>query len=222
MKSMIECEWGTLKTYLPPIVITAALVCFFLVLGSGEISGVCGAGVAATLIVASSFAGYDEQNGWMRYRCALPFSRGELVRGRYAIVALVGLGLEFACLVLACAMGTVLSLVGHGIESAALTDLLLAVLASEGFGLLIVSVALPFYYKFGAVRGVRIFACAGLVAGALFGFAANSVSEDFFSSAVSWINANAALLAVAVIIVSLAVYAASGVLSANILKRKDM
>lgn len=185
MKSIVKCEWAILRTYLPSIVITAALVCFFFVLGSGEMAGACGAGVAATLIVASSFAGYDDQNGWMRYRGALPFSRRELVGGRYAIVALVGLAIGLGCIALAYVSGGVLSLAGHDVEQAVLTDLLLAVLAAEGLGFIIVSIALPFYFKFGGVRGVRIFACTGLVAGAFFGFVMNSVSEDFFAAAVS-------------------------------------
>lgn len=222
MKSLIRCEWTTLRTFLPSIAVTTALMCFLLVLGSGEMTGACGAAVATMMIVASSFAGYDDQNGWMRYRCAMPFSRRELAGGRYAIVALVGLALGAVCFALTCVTGGVLGLVGYETKHAELADLLLGGLAAEGVGLVIVSIGLPLHFKFGAMRGVRIFACVGLALSGLLVLVASFTPREFFSAIDVWTDSNAVLLATLVVIASLTIYMASCALSVWILERKDL
>lgn len=184
MKAIVRCEWNTMRTFLPSVAVTVVLVGAFLVLGGSPMSGVGGTCATALMLVASSLAGYDDQGGWMRYRCAFPFSRREIVVGRYVSVMLMGLGVAVASLV---------------------------------------AVALPFCFRFGAVRGLRLFACVALVLGA---FAACGLSGlpsvDFAAEAGRLLELNVTVSVAGFVAVAILGYVVSCLASIRIVERKDL
>ncbi len=245
MKSIIKCEWNTLRTFMPSVAITVALVCVFLVIGGNAVSGMSSGCVMTALLVASSLCGYDDQNGWFRYRSLLPFSRRELVVGRYATVLLVSLAMGAALVALVAIAGVIPGAAGLGLEMDGPLTHVYAIVASEGIGLLVVSIALPLYFKYGAMKGARFVACIGAIVGAIVvgavsirvdveathaGVAATmagsaislSVSSDALAPVGVWAESNFCLLMVAFTLASLAIYAASCGLSIIILEKKDL
>lgn len=234
MKSIIKCEWNTLRTSMPSVAITVALVCVFLVIGGNAVSGMSSGCVMTTVLVASSLCGYDDQNGWFRYRSLLPFSRRELVVGRYATVLLVSLAMDAALVAIVAFAGVIPGAAGLGLEMDGPLAHVYAIVASEGIGLLVASIALPLYFKYGAMKGVRFVACIGAIVGAIVVGATHAgVAATMAGSAISisvssdalvgvWAESNFCLLMIAFTLASLAVYAASCVFSIKILEKKDL
>lgn len=234
MKSIIKCEWNTLRTSMPSVAITVALVCVFLVIGGNAVSGMSSGCVMTALLVASSLCGYDDQNGWFRYRSLLPFSRRELVVGRYATVLLVSLAMVAALVAIVAFAGVIPGAAGLGLEMDGPLTHVYAIVASEGIGLLVVSIALPLYFKYGVMKGVRFVACIGAIVGAIVVGATHAgVAATMAGSAISlsvssdalvgvWAESNFCLLMIAFTLASLAVYAASCVFSIKILEKKDL
>lgn len=223
MKAIVRCEWNTMRTFLPSVAVTVVLVGAFLVLGGSPMSGVGGTCATALMLVASSLAGYDDQGGWMRYRCAFPFSRREIVVGRYVSVMLMGLGVAVASLVAVGATMAVLSVAGRGAAGVEPGELVLGAVASESAGLLVVAVALPFCFRFGAVRGLRLFACVALVLGA---FAACGLSGlpsvDFAAEAGRLLELNVTVSVAGFVAVAILGYVVSCLASIRIVERKDL
>lgn len=234
MKSIIKCEWNTLRTSMPSVAITVALVCVFLVIGGNAVSGMSSGCVMIAVLVASSLCGYDDQNGWFRYRSLLPFSRRELVVGRYATVLLVSLAMDAALVAIVAFAGVIPGAAGLGLEMDGPLTHVYAIVASEGIGLLVVSIALPLYFKYGAMKGARFVACIGAIVGAIVAGATHAgVAATMAGSAISisvssdalvgvWAESNFCLLMIAFTLASLAVYAASCVFSIKILEKKDL
>ncbi len=50
---------------------------------SGMSVGVCAVSAMSPIIIMNSLAGFDNQNGWERYRATLPFSRKDIICARY-------------------------------------------------------------------------------------------------------------------------------------------
>nr|WP_073293376.1 ABC-2 transporter permease [Parolsenella massiliensis] len=245
MKSIIKCEWNTLRTTMPSVVITVALVCAFLVIGGNAVSGMSSGCVMTALLVASSLCGYDDRIGWFRYRSLLPFSRRELVVGRYATVLLVSLATSAALIAIAAFAEAIPGAAGLGLETDSPLTHVYAIVASEGIGLLVVSIALPLYFRYGVMKGVRFVACIGAIvsavvvgavskrvdmgathAGVAATMAGNAISLSISSDALApvgvWAESNFCLLMVAFTLASLAIYAASCGLSIKILEKKDL
>lgn len=46
-------------------------------------AGACAVSAMSPIMVMSSLAGFDNQNGWERYRATLPISRKDIICARY-------------------------------------------------------------------------------------------------------------------------------------------
>ena len=53
---------------------------------SGMSAGACAVSATSPIIIMNSLAGYDNQNGWERYRATLPFSRKDIICARYLCI----------------------------------------------------------------------------------------------------------------------------------------
>ena len=53
---------------------------------SGMSAGACAVSAMSPIIIMNSLAGYDNQNGWERYRATLPFSRKDIICARYLCI----------------------------------------------------------------------------------------------------------------------------------------
>ncbi len=225
MRNAVVCDLRTLLPFLPSVGVTLVLVCAFLTLGGGALSAVGSVCAMTLLLCMFSLGGYDDQNGWGRFRATLPLSRREVVVGRYLAVLALGL----VGVVLGVAMGMAFQAVVAVLPMAAhpdvygLPDLFASSVASMACGLVICSVAMPFCVKYGAIRGARIFACAVAVAASLaIAAGMNLVGPETLAGVGAWVDANVAACVAIVTVVAAVAYAASCAVSLRIYGAKDL
>ena len=173
------------------------------------------------MLIMFSLMGYDDQNGWLRYRAALPFARRDIIASRYATI------LACAAAVIACA--SVLALNGalprflEGFEAAGPIEIISSSVAATMTVLIIAAIAEPFLVKFGNTKGIRYLMCAFILAGCIdVVILTNFLAPDVMQSILAWINTYSWPLFIALIIVALDIYAASCFISIRIFQAKDL
>ncbi len=225
MRNAVICDLRTLLPFLPSVGVSVALVCAFLTFGGGALSAVGSVCAMTLLLCMFSLWGYDDQNGWGRFRATLPLSRREVVAGRYLAVLALGLAGVVLGVAMSMAFQAVVALMPMAVhpDTYGLPDLLASSVASMACGLVICSVAMPFCVKYGAIRGARIFACAVAVA-ASFAIAAgmNLVGPEVLAGVGAWVDANVAACVAIATAVAAAAYAASCVVSLRFYEAKDL
>lgn len=123
---------------------------------SGMSAGACAVSAMSPILFMNSLAGYDNQNGWERYRATLPFSRKDIICARYLSV------IAFSA-VMACA-ATLLSIVAiplfnsAGIPSTGQTifEIATASAASMLISLMMVFLTQPLFFRFGHMEALRL------------------------------------------------------------------
>lgn len=167
MKTMIVSDVMTGAKYLVPLAIEALIIGFVIAWGMRE-----GLAVVSIIVIMSAFAmcftlfALDEQNGWQSFRCTLPLSRAQIVRGRYASVFVctcLGLVVAMAAYALWCASTWVVpaDILGGYAEQLRVVpeaaDFVGIVLISFAVSLLFVAVVAPVLLKMGLTNSVKVF-----------------------------------------------------------------
>ena len=86
MKRAFMSEAAIMRSFLPSIAGVGLFIFVVLTLAnasdgdSGMSAGTCAVSAMSPIMIMSSLAGYDNQNGWERYRATLPFSRKDIIR----------------------------------------------------------------------------------------------------------------------------------------------
>lgn len=237
MKAAFLCEFATIRSALLQMAI------IYLVIGvvvgiamESSIATVACISAMTPFLVVFTLSGYDEANGWQRFRACLPISRGAIVFGRYAIVLLSSIVMATFAVVVALVLAQVapyLPLADGAAESlAAQSDPLMlaaSALAGTAIILLVTALILPFVLRFGMNKAMRIvpvvivllFVVAVPLAGdALQGGQLAPVANaiDAFVSD----PANQIVVCAAVAIAVLAVYAASCLIAARMYRAKEL
>lgn len=131
-------------------------------LGSAVAAAACVASMAPILLVFT-FSGYDNMNGWERFRATLPVSREALVMGRYLNVLVASLATMVAGFLIALAIGiaapalpldteilaSIEEEVAHPLEMAA------GCIAGSCLMLMFASLFQPFILRFGLTKALR-------------------------------------------------------------------
>ena len=175
------------------------------------------------MLIMFSLMGYDDQNGWLRYRAALPFARRDIVASRYATI----LACAAAAIVCASALGIALN--GalprflEDFEAATPIEIISSSVAATMVVLIIAAIAEPFLVKFGNTKGIRYLMCVFILAGCIdVVILTNFLAPDVMQSALAWIDAHSLALFVALTVAALAIYAASCFISIRIFQAKDL
>lgn len=85
MKRAFMSELAIVRTLTPSIAGVGLFIFVVLTLAnasdgdSGMSAGTCAVSAMSPIIIMNSLAGYDNQNGWERYRATLPFSRTKIL-----------------------------------------------------------------------------------------------------------------------------------------------
>lgn len=117
MKRAFMSELAIMRSFLPSIAGVGLFIFVVLTLAnatdgdSGMSAGACAVSAMSPIIIMNSLAGYDNQNGWERYRATLPFSRKDIIRARYLCIVVFSV-------VMACA-ATLLSIVSFPLFNSA-------------------------------------------------------------------------------------------------------
>ena len=92
MKRAFMSELAIVRTLVPSIAGVGLFIFVVLTLAnasdgdSGMSAGACAVSAMSPIMVMSSLAGFDNQNGWERYRATLPFSRKDIICARYLCI----------------------------------------------------------------------------------------------------------------------------------------
>lgn len=161
MKRAIMSELAIVRTLVPSIAGVGLFIFVVLTLAnasdgdSGMSAGACAVSAMSPIIIMNSLAGYDNQNGWERYRATLPFSRKDIICARYLCI------IAFSA-VMACA-AVLLNIIAlpffdpTGIPSTGQTvfEITIASAASMLISLMMVFLAQPLFFRFGHMEALR-------------------------------------------------------------------
>lgn len=85
MKRAFMSEFAIMRSFIPSIAGVGLFIFAILTIAnmsdgdSGMSAGACAVSAMSPIMVMNSLAGYDNQNGWERYRATLPFTRKDIV-----------------------------------------------------------------------------------------------------------------------------------------------
>lgn len=97
-------------------------------------------------MIPAQILGYDERSKWMQYCETMPYTKGQIVSGKY----LIGLGVQLAILIVVGIVQAVKMCIGRAfVLEEYLTIMMLLLIMS----LLASSIALPFMFKYGVEKG---------------------------------------------------------------------
>ena len=162
MKRAFMSELAIARTLIPSIAGVGLFIFVVLTLAnasdgdSGMSAGACAVSAMSPIMAMSSLAGYDNQNGWERYRATLPFSRKDIICTRYLCI------IAFSA-VMACA-AVLLNIIAlpffdhTGIPSTGQTvfEITIASAASMLISLMMVFLAQPLFFRFGHMEALRL------------------------------------------------------------------
>ena len=162
MKRAFMSETAIMRSFLPSIAGIGLLIFVLLTLAnasdgdSGMSAGAIAVSAMSPITIMNSLAGFDNQNGWERYRATLPFSRKDIICARYLCI------IAFSA-VMACA-ATLLNILAlpffdhMGIPSTGqkIFEIATASAASMLISLMIVFLAQPLFFRFGHMEALRL------------------------------------------------------------------
>lgn len=162
MKRAFMSELAIARTLIPSIAGVGLFIFVVLTLAnasdgdSGMSAGACAVSAMSPIIIMNSLAGYDNQNGWERYRATLPFSRKDIICARY--LCIIAFSAVMAC---AAVLLNIIALpfLGHtGIPSTGQTvfEITIASAASMLISLMMVFLAQPLFFRFGHMEALRL------------------------------------------------------------------
>lgn len=172
MKRAFMSELAIARTLIPSIAGVGLFIFVVLTLAnasdgdSGMSAGACAVSAMSPIIIMNSLAGYDNQNGWERYRATLPFSRKDIICARYlciiafsAVMACAAVLLNIIALPFFDPTGILaLPFFDHtGIPSTGQTvfEITIASAASMLISLMMVFLAQPLFFRFGHMEALR-------------------------------------------------------------------
>lgn len=219
MLASAKSELAIIRTMAPVLTVTIVFVCAFMCFGMGSYAGASAACAMVPILVMFSLLGYDDQNGWLRYRAALPLARRDIVVGRYLAIVVCSSVALFA-VTMACVLA--FPALGIEMEQTSTPEIFSACVASTAIALVLVAIAQPFSIKFGGSKGVRYIGCALMFIGCLIYVASQFTMPELFTGLEDLVSQHPVVSLIALAVVSLAIYAASCMLSIRIFEKKDV
>lgn len=162
MKRAFMSELAIVRTLVPSITGVGLFIFVVLTLAnasdgdSGMSAGACAVSAMSPIMVMSSLAGFDNQNGWERYRATLPLSRKDIICARYLCIVVFST-------VMACAAALLSIIVLPLFNSAGVTstvqtvfEIAIASAVSMLVSLMMVFLAQPLFFRFGHMEALRL------------------------------------------------------------------
>ena len=232
MKAMVVSDFMIAKKYLIQQLITASIVGVFIAIMLETPYVVAPAvGVMIPFSLSIVILSLDERADWQQFRLALPLTRADIIRGRYASLALIslagvvgGLLVTFLLVALAHAVPSVPQLASLLVDYS-WQAIAFACVASLVIILLMLSLIMPLFSRFGMTKGVRYLPLV-VVFAVVIGFqvGGNSVPAEFLSNVGNLLETPAGTAAVAAgtLAVVAALYAASAALSVKLYAKREL
>ena len=107
-------------------------------------------------MIMNSLAGFDNQNGWERYRATLPFSRKDIICARYLCIVVFSAMMACAAVLLSIVTLPLFSSVGIPSIGQAIFEIAAASATSMLISLMMVFLAQPLFFRFGHMEALRL------------------------------------------------------------------
>lgn len=144
MLASAKSELAIIRTMAPVLTVTIVFVCAFMCFGMGSYAGASAACAMVPILVMFSLLGYDDQNGWLRYRAALPLARRDIVVGRYLAIVVCSSVASVALFAVTMACVLAFPALGIEMEQTSTPEIFSACVASTAIALVLVAIAQPF------------------------------------------------------------------------------
>lgn len=232
MKRAFMSEFAIMRSFIPSIAGVGLFIFAVLTIAnmsdgdSGMSAGACAVSAMSPIMVMSSLAGYDNQNGWERYRATLPFTRKDIVCARYLCIIVFS-----AIMACAAALLNIIALPlfdGMGISPTGQTifEIVSASFASMLISLILVFLTQPLFFRFGHMEALRLsvglFALLGCLTMAILS-SSNSISNWLMSFAgANPDHAVIGCLCAGMAVLAFALFALSVAISTKVYQARDL
>lgn len=232
MKRAFMSELAIVRTLVPSIAGVGLFIFVVLTLANasdGDASmsaGACAVSAMSPIVVMNSLAGYDNQNGWERYRATLPLSRKDIICARY--LCIVAFSAIMACATVLLSTITLPFFDHTGMPSTGqiVFETTIASAASMLISLMMVFLAQPLFFRFGHMEALRLsvglFALLGCLAMATLS-SSNPISNWLMS--IAGANPDPAVLGclcAGIAVLALALCAISCIVSTKVYRARDL
>lgn len=232
MKRAFMSELAIVRTLAPSIAGVGLFIFVVLTLAnasdgdSGMSAGACAVSAMSPIMVMSSLAGFDNQNGWERYRATLPISRKDIIRARYLCIVAFSVIMACAAVLLNIALIPLFNSTGIPSVGQIIFEIAIASVASMLISLMIVFLAQPLFFRFGHMEALRLSAGLFALLGCL-AMAALSSSNPISNWLMSIAGANPdpivlGCLCAGIAVLALVLFALSCAISAKIYRARDL
>ena len=192
MKRAFMSDLAIVRTLVPSIAGVGLFMFVVLTLAnasdgdSGISAGACAVSAMSPIMVMSSLAGFDNQNGWERYRATLPLSRKDIICARYLSIIVFSAIMACAAALLSIVSIPLFDHTGMPSTGQTVFEITIASAASMLISLMMVFLAQPLFFRFGHMEALRLsvglFALLGCLAMATLS-SSNPISNWFMSIA---------------------------------------
>lgn len=162
MKRAFMSELAIVRTLVPSIAGVGLFIFVVLTLAnasdgdSGMSAGACAVSAMSPIVVMNSLAGYDNQNGWERYRATLPLSRKDIICARYLSIIVFSAVMACAAALLSIVSIPLFNSVGIPSTGQIVFETTIASAASMLISLMMVFLAQPLFFRFGHMEALRL------------------------------------------------------------------
>ena len=162
MKRAFMSEFAIMRSFIPSIAGVGLFIFVVLTIAnmsdgdSGMSAGACAVSAMSPIIVMNSLAGYDNQNGWERYRATLPFSRKDIICARYLCIIAFSAIMTCAAALLSTAALPFFDNMGISSTGQTIFEIVSASFASMLISLVLVFLTQPLFFRFGHMEALRL------------------------------------------------------------------
>lgn len=193
---------------------------------SGTSAGACAVSAMSPIMVMTSLAGFDNQNGWERYRATLPLTRKDIICARYLCIVAFSAMMACAAVLLNIVALPFLDHTGISSTGQIVFEIAIASAASMLISLMMVFLAQPLFFRFGHMEALRLsvglFALLGCLAMATLS-SSNPISNWLMS--IAGANPDPAVLGclcAGIAVLALALCAISCTVSTKVYRVRDL
>lgn len=119
-------------------------------------AGACAVSAMSPIMVMSSLAGFDNQNGWERYRATLPLTRKDIICARYLCIVVFSAIMACAAVLLNIIALPFFNSAGVASTGQTIFEIAIASAASMLISLMMVFLAQPLFFRFGHMEALRL------------------------------------------------------------------
>lgn len=164
MKRAFMSELAIVRTLTPSIAGVGLFIFVVLTLanasdgdsGMSAGAGACAVSAMSPIMVMSSLAGFDNQNGWERYRATLPLTRKDIICARYLCIVVFSAIMACAAVLLNIIALPFFNSAGVASTGQTIFEIAIASAASMLISLMMVFLAQPLFFRFGHMEALRL------------------------------------------------------------------